>query len=124
MRELREELYENLDQQQQHEPIFNDDDVEIEEEVEAEQEQVPIIPARKQVICVTGNFAIDHRELGRLIESNGFKYTETVTVSTDYLIACPKNHQSQKVVIATKYAIPIEDSQFLIDLLGVAQDAI
>lgn len=69
------------------------------------------------LICVTGQFVMDHRELAQQIQAKGLRYSETVTRDCDYLIASPLDHKSQKRDIAMRYDVPIRDYPFLLSLM-------
>lgn len=81
--------------------------------------EVPIPDVENKLICVSGIFNLGQRDVGVFIESKGFRYSETMKISCDYLIASPIDHQSKKVDFAKEYNVPIRDAKFLADLLGV-----
>lgn len=80
---------------------------------------------RQYKIAVSGQFAKQHRDLGRLIESkDGFTYLDTVTQNCSFLILSDLALKNQKVAHAALYHVPLRSGQFLAELLGVNVDEI
>ena len=101
-------------QQQQQQPQPQPDH-------ELEDEAQP----RQYKIAVSGQFAKQHRDLGRLIESkDGFTYLDTVTQNCSFLILSDLALKNQKVAHAALYHVPLRSGQFLAELLGVNVDEI
>lgn len=104
-----------LQPQPQHQPQFDPEYDNDDNDGDNKDEAQP----RQYRIAVSGQFAKQHRDLARLIESRGFVYLETVTVDCSFLIVSDLTLTNQKVTHAKTYGVPIQSGGFLADLLGV-----
>lgn len=111
-----------LQQQQQQQPPQPEPRIDLEYEDDDnydggdnEDEALP----QQYRIAVSGQFAKQHRDLARLIESKGFIYLDTVTQNCSFLILSDLTLTNQKVTHAKTYGVPLQSGGFLADLLGV-----
>ena len=71
------------------------------------------------LITVAGSFKMQHSDLGRLIETNGYHYSATLTQHCRFLISEPVDKVSRKSELALQYGIENKSAAFLAQLLHI-----